>query len=441
MLLISAPTTKGASTGTSPVGGLGIDSIAIDPVSDVLLAVDGYGPCVAYSQANSANLLGISMPADTLMFNVSLVSAPVGGCDSTVYDVASVSNIAVDPTSGVAYVGVNYWDCNSSACPWYLEAFDVTSGALVANVSVDAAVSVAVDPSTHLVFAAGVNPGASGNSTDLDEVSEATNTVVARLNVTGVAGGGVSGLTVDTANHMVYGIASPQGFVALNESPLSLAYNTTSIGGTLVVDPGLGLLYDDDANAPGLNVVSAATNDIIGYGPSASDFIGVNTNTHLVFLASNGQNAVEVDTPGGGNLLIVTNLIMSQNASAPAARAPYGIAVDSSRNLVYVATNSTVQVLDASSVSVTTSSSASQPQSTTTVPPLTTSSSAARTTSSAAQRQTTTAGSTSPTGSGGGIPEYPFQLLAVTASILLVLVAYLAVRMRMRKNPPDSPPE
>ncbi|MDG7010806.1 MAG: hypothetical protein JRN57_01675 [Nitrososphaerota archaeon] len=428
LLLFGAPRAAGASTTVATVGGLGVDSIAIDPTSNVLLAVDGYAPLNGCSPANSANLLGISMPSGNLLFNDSLVSSsnPCGnvGID---FDVSAVSNIAVDPTNGVAYVGVSQWDCSAPPCPVNVDAIKVSTGAVIAAIPVATAEFVAVDPTTHLVFAGGEPSAVSGN---VDEISEATNSVVASLNVTAASGAGVSALAVDTANHLVYGFSSAysQGLVALNESPFSLAYNVSWIGGTgLAVDPGLGLLYIDDSVGPGLNVASTTSHAVVGIGPSASDYIAVNTNTHLVFLASNGENAVEVDTPSGGNLLNVTNLLMNQNASSAAGRSPFGIAVDSTRNLVYVGSNSTVQVLDASSVSVT--STTSESQTTTSASATTTTTSAATSTS---QGQSTT-GTPSTSGSGG-IPQFPFQPLAVIAFTAVLFAAYFAARRRATRH-------
>jgi sugar lactone lactonase YvrE len=175
---------------------------------------------------------------------------------------------------------------------------------------------------------------------------------------------------------------------------------------------------------------------------SVDDFIGFDHNGMLWVSDTGNGRILGFQSPfaSGENATVVlgepdfaTTYGFVVNATQSNLVSPEGMAFDSSGNL-WVADdglNRVVAFPSAASGGTTTTSTSSQASTTTTSTPTT---SVQQTTASSTLQSTG-----SQTSSTGAIPEFPFQALAMTALVVLVVASYLLVRRRMADRLPAGP--
>jgi hypothetical protein len=112
----------------------------------------------------------------------------------------------------------------------------------------------------------------------------------------------------------------------------------------------------------------------------------------------------------------------------------YGPAIFSTANFAWsnLMTTTTTTTTSSTTSSNTSSTSTSSTTSSTSTTSTTSTTSAIPSSTSSSSSTTTTVSSSTSSSSGGGIPEFPYQVLAVTVFTLLVLASYLAVRRTQR---------
>ncbi|MDG6989828.1 MAG: hypothetical protein JRM99_00190 [Nitrososphaerota archaeon] len=345
VLLIRAPAASASTTDVISFPGQAA-WIAVDSATGTVLAVVVY-PGNNSINGMSINMLGMNPPSYGVAFNTTIVSGPDAYSD---YGVGGLSHqFAVDPSTGEAFVGVQHCPTNSNApCWWDLVAINISTGAVTATIPVDVGYWVTVDTTTHMVFTAGsfINQVAV-----VSQVSEASDSVTSTLN----ASSQVANFIADSGNQHVYAEVG-YNLLVLGESPLSVVYNSTVNYGAdlwdLAVDPSNNLLYFDSPSGPSLTVVSATSYQVVGTSGDASDFIAVNPSTHVVFMATAGDNVVSAQTFGGGTMNVVENLPIPPTTGGVITNDTGSIAVDPTRNLVYVITQSqpstTIGIVDTS---------------------------------------------------------------------------------------------
>ena len=224
---------------------------------------------------------------------------------ATIYTVTAIvpvgqhpSGVAVDPTTGTAYV-TNYGDDT-------LSLIDESTDTVTATVPVGIGEpeGVAVDPITDTVYVTG------RSGSDVSVIDGATNAVTDILQV---------GHTIDP-----------------DDLPFPVA-----------VDPATDTVYVANWSDNTMEVIDGATNTVtatvaVGYGPTG---VAVDPSTDTVYVSSSISNSVSV-IDGATDTVTATVAVGSQ---------PGGVAVDPSTDTVYVTNtgNGTVSVIDGATDTVT----------------------------------------------------------------------------------------
>ncbi len=279
------------------------------------------------------------------------------------------SALAVDPGAR-AYV----CDYNSGI----ITALDITGGtpSLLSNFPATApsAMALAVDPSTHLLYAvsgsgAAVNvfdqtgaqqaairvrhaPSAialdgAGHAYVADSQSDSLSVIgTSGLALSGTIALGVQnmGLSLDTAGNRLYAANFIAGAVGvLDPSARSFLTSWTSGGGTwaTALDSSLGQVYAVNTADGSLSVFNSSTGALktkIAAGATSAATIAVNQQTHLVYISAASLAVVD-----GSSLQLVSTI--------PVGNTPVGVAIDPSANRIYVANqhSGSISVIDGGS--------------------------------------------------------------------------------------------
>ncbi len=280
------------------------------------------------------------------------------------------SSIAVDPGAR-AYVT----DYNSGI----ITALDITGAtpSVLSNFPATApsAMALAVDPSTHFLYAvsasgAAVNvfdqsgaqqaairvrhapaaialDGAGHHAYVADSQSDSLSVIgTAGLTLTGTIALGVQnmGLALDTAGNRLYAANVIAGAVGVLD-PSARTFLTSWISGGLTwataVDPSLGQVYAVNASDGSLSVFNASTGALktkIAVGATGAATIAVNEQTHRVYISA-------------GSLAVVDGASLQLVSTIPVGNTPVGVALDPSTNRIYVANqhSGSISVIDGGS--------------------------------------------------------------------------------------------
>jgi len=251
------------NTATIDLGAPGTVSVAVDPTTNTIFAVDR-----DYPQDGTLSL--------------------VNGATNAVTKVTVGHNpwdVAVDPTTGTAYVADAY-DNDVSVV-------SEASGTVTGTIGVGSGpFGVAVDPDTGTLYVA----NASDNTVSV--VDEATQTVTATVNV----GTFPNRLAVDPATDTVYVVNEEGNTVSVIDGATNTVTATLDVGEnpqSVAVD-STGLVYVANSESGSVSVISAASNTVTSTlstpGVSA---VGVNTAAGTLLVA--GDSLVQ----GGSSLSVI----------------------------------------------------------------------------------------------------------------------------------------
>ena len=277
---------------------------------------------------SSTTVRGFAVTTAVLAATLAVTAAPAVAAPrvylaTTVGVGASPTGVAVDPSTGTAYV-TNFGGDSVSV---------LRDGVVTSTVPVAGGPNgIAVDPTTHAVY---VSTVAGQNLTVLDGSTGATTTTVPL----GGAGGRV---VVDPRTHTVYvTVVALNAVVVVDASTAAVTGRVTvAAPAALAIDPGVDSVYVGGRVSGGVTRISTVTGQIAGAvtpnGVSGVGALTVDLGSHRVYGTSpTGQQVFAFDGPSGGNPVA---------ASAPQ---PGSIALDPGRALFLGDRGSSlVQVLD-----------------------------------------------------------------------------------------------
>ena len=212
---------------------------------------------------------------------------------------------------------------------------DTSTNTVVGTVSLgdNLPLAMAVDPSTHTLYAA----GASGSSS-LDSVVDDYHR---SLSLTLPISGFVKRVAVDSSTHKVYA-AGGQNLWEIDGTPTKVASFTDPTGTSAVaVNPATHKVYvtNDSTTAGVLSVLNESTNSIaatvpVGKRPTG---VAVDTSTNVIYVSNRSDNTVS----------IIDGTTNTVTATVPAGLSPAAITVDPATHTAYVinAGSNTVSVI------------------------------------------------------------------------------------------------
>src|SRR5664279_2907372 len=216
---------------------------------------------------------------------------------------------------------------------------DTSTNTVVGTVSLgdNLPLAMAVDPSTHTLYAAGTSGSSTNNSLDsvVDDYHRNLN-----LNLP-ISGSFVSRVAVDSSTHKVYA-AGGQNLWEIDGTPTKVASFTDPTGTSAVaVNPATHKVYvtNDSTTAGVLSVLNESTNSIaatvpVGKRPTG---VAVDTSANVIYVSNGADKTVSI-IDGTTNTVIAT---------VPAGLSPAAITVDSATHTAYVinAGSNTVSVI------------------------------------------------------------------------------------------------
>jgi YVTN family beta-propeller protein len=207
---------------------------------------------------------------------------------------------------------------------------DGSTNTVTASVSLgdNSADGLAVDPTTHTVYAVGSVASTTGKSmvTVVDGVQRTVKSTVT------VTGGFFKYAAVDPSTHNLFttGCCLNQTWVLNGPTATTMAPVTIPGGGGVAVDPATHQLYVTNGGTPGaVSVVDESTNAITTTIPADSEPAGaaVDASTNTIYVANPQSNTVSVIDG-------TTNQI---TATVPVGKGPDAVAVDPTTHTAYVA--------------------------------------------------------------------------------------------------------
>jgi len=201
---------------------------------------------------------------------------------------------------------------------------DTSTNTVVGTVSLgdNLPLAMAVDPSTHTLYAA----GASGSSS-LDSVVDDYHR---SLSLTLPISGFVSRVAVDSSTHKVYA-AGGQNLWEIDATATKVASFTDPTGTSAVaVNPATHKVYvtNNSTTAGVLSVVDDSTNLVTATVPvgKSPDGVAVDTSANVIYVSNRLDNTVS----------IIDGTTNTVTATVPAGLSPAAIAVDSATHTAYV---------------------------------------------------------------------------------------------------------
>jgi len=340
---------------------------------------------------------------------------------------------------------------NSISGSGIVEVISDSTNKIVANITEGTAAGyigdVVYDSGKGLIFAAYGNGKASGQGATplISVISDSNNTLVTTISWNTPGNSQYNwpmqptGMVYDSGKGEIFvSDLSDGGVFVINDSSYAIVatIGVETSAGKMTYDPAMGEVFV--ANYNQVSVISDSTNKVVAnisvsatslvYDPKGEVF-AYNGNAISVISDSTNQVAKTIGITGGSTSIaydsgkgeIFAGAVVSDNTNTVVAQLPAGIGniiYDSGRGEI-IGTTSTGLDLFSDSSMVTTS--------TTTTTTSSSSSTTATTTTSTTQQTTT---STSKSGNGG-VPEFPYQLLAAAAFTALLALSYLIVRSRM----------
>ena len=237
--------------------------------------------------------------------------------------------------------------------------------------------------------------------------------------------GGVWIMNASTYTFIASGIGGGQGGRPSIGTPGEMAY-----------DPAKGEVFLVDMDGHQVSVISDSTNKLVANISVSATSLAYNPAQHEVFAYNGSSIAVISDitnqvtaTIGGmpysgstsmaydsGENEIFAGSVVSVGTNTVSAQLPYGIrsmVYDSGKGEMFAATSSGIDVFTDSSSSSTSTTASTSVTSTTNPHPT-----------------STISFSSSSSGGGGGIPDFPYQLSAAAALVVILAASYLLVRSR-----------
>ena len=270
---------------------------------------------------DDSRLTIINTSTNTVVGSVAVGSGPIG---------VAIDTIGNQP---LPMVFVANYRANS------ISFVDTSTNTVVGTVSLgdNLPQDMAVDPSTHTLYAAGAS-GMSTNGSSLDSVVDDYHR---SLSLTLPISGFVKRVAVDSSTHKVYA-AGGQNLWEIDATPTKVASFTDPTGTSAVaVNPATHKVYvtNDSTTAGVLSVVDDSTNLVTATVPvgKSPDGVAVDTSTNVIYVSNRLDNTVSI-IDGTTNTVIAT---------VPAGLSPAAIAVDSATHTAYVinALSATVSVI------------------------------------------------------------------------------------------------
>jgi len=252
-------------------------------------------------------------------------------------------------------------------------------------------------------------------------ISDANNSVVATISVAQYP----SGVAYDSAKGEVFVVSSdyPNSTVSvISDSNNSVVAKITvgRQGGAVAYDSKMGRVYVQTGD--GIQMISDDTNKVVG-----TISLSVGDINSMAYDSGKG----EIFIAGDSGVSVISDSSNKVVANVPVGDSPYGLAYDPAKNEVFVsnAGDGTLSVISDASDTTTTTSTSSSTTTTTTA-----STSPSTTTTTTAHSSTT---STSTSGSnGGGVPEFPYQLVTAAAFTAILVLSFLVIRSRTLPKTP-----
>src|SRR5450755_713016 len=203
---------------------------------------------------------------------------------------------------------------------------DTSTNTVVGTVSLgdNLPLAMAVDPSTHTLYAA----GASGSGVSLDSVVDDYHRNL-NLNLP-ISGLFVSRVAVDSTTHKVYA-AGGQNLWEIDATATKVASFTDPTGTSAVAaNPATHTVYvtNNSTTAGVLSVVDDSTNLVTATVPvgKSPDGVAVDTSANVIYVSNRLDNTVS----------IIDGTTNTVTATVPAGLSPAAIAVDSATHTAYV---------------------------------------------------------------------------------------------------------
>ena len=369
-----------------------------------------------------------------------LVAVIDGATNSVVANVTVgglVYAMAVNPVTDLVYLAERF----ASHC--FIQVMNGSTNGIIANVSLgtsqyEAPTSIAVDPTTNMVYVTNYDSSTtatSGFANTVSVINGKTDAVV--TNITGIYPffGFPGGIAVNPVTNMIYVINHiGNGIVSVINGTTDRVVTNVSSGATegpVAVDPSTNRVYLVGYSVAGIiHVIDGASNNVVSNVSVGSSPYGlaVDPTTNVAYVISlrcmisacTGSNDSVLAVDGSRNA-ILTNLTIGEVGSI------VGLAIDPTTNLVYLeGPFNELSVISgvSSSTSITSSSTTSTTSTSSTT---TTTNYGCCSTSYTTKSSNTTSSSTSSSGSGG-IPEFPVQLGFTLLVTVVIVASYVFAR-------------
>ncbi|GEM_PF-6669610 len=329
-----------------------------------------------------------------------------GGCG----DISDCA-MAIDPSNGVAYIP------NTKA-----NTTSVINGTtLISTVQMGGSPGAALfDPANGLVYLTIENYGY-GDKVAVINGSELTTTIR--------VGTYPEKLFYDPINTYVYVSVYGPGTISVIEGKSNLANVSLGFPGIEpIYVPSTGFVYYPN-QLDGVSVVNGTK--VIGtvHTGVSPTFALFNPSNGLVYVSNSGVAYICIGCGSEPSDIVslVTGTSFIENVTV--GQSPWQMTYDSIRNWVDVLVANGVSEIYPSNSS-TTSTTSSLSSSRTALTTSSTASTATTTSANLGSNTSVTSSSTSSATEGGGVPEFPFQFLAVTAFVALIIASYLLIRRR-----------
>jgi YVTN family beta-propeller protein len=348
--------------------------IAVNPLTDTVYAANTGSPYPSTAGHTVSVIDGATCNATT-----------TSGCRQTPPTVTvgySPASVAVDPANDTVYVA-------DAGIANNFNAVSVIDGAtcnatttlgcnqIPASITVGTApLGILLDESTNTAYTANFN-GASVSVIDIATCNATTTSGCGQKTTTTPVGSHPSALTLDQAHHSLF-VADNQDDTlsaidtatcnATESSSCARRHPTSQVGDgpqALATDPSTGTVYAANFSAGTISVVSAnSCNAIItkacrAEAPtapvgSAPNGVAVDTATHSVYVANQGDNTLSVLDAAQCSASVATGCARP-SAIVHVGDGPTGVAVDQATDSVYVANNSgnTVSVINGATCNAT----------------------------------------------------------------------------------------